>query len=108
MKQSDLKSLVKIITKTLLEELTTEESATGAVAPATGKLPLQRRIMEDEEEEKIEESSVTGGEGYTIPAAFSKNDGGSKKALAGSNALGYELTPIGKKDLARRPDKMIE
>ena len=108
MKQSDLKTLVKLITKTLLEELKTEETATGAVAATNGKLPIQRKIMEEDEEEKIEESSVTGGEGYTIPAAFCKNNGGSKKALAGSDSLGYELTPIGKKDLERQPDKMIE
>ena len=61
------------------------------------------------EKQPIKTESVTGGvEGYNIPAAFSRKDGGSKKGLDGSNALGYELTPQGKKDFDRHPDRMIE
>ena len=60
---------------------------------------------------QLSETSITGGangEAYNIPAAFSRRDGGSRQALEGSNKLGYELTPLGKKDMSRHPDRMIE
>ena len=57
----------------------------------------------------LEEMSDSSGAGsYNIPSAFSRRDGGSSKALDGSKALGYELTPQGKKDFERHPDSMLE
>ena len=32
--------------------------------------------------------------------------GGSSRGVAGSKSLGYELTPIGKQDMARKQDKV--
>lgn len=60
------------------------------------------------DEEALEEISTCAGSGaYNIPAAFSKREGGSAKALAGSKSLGYDLTPQGKQDFNRKPDAML-
>jgi hypothetical protein len=55
--------------------------------------------------QNIKETVASDGEGYNIPAAFS-GKGGSKKAVQGSKSLGYELTPIGKKDMERKGDRL--
>ena len=57
----------------------------------------------------ITEMTTTDGgtPGYNIPGAFSGR-GGSKKGVAGSAALGYELTPQGKKDMQVKADKLYE
>jgi hypothetical protein len=49
-------------------------------------------------------SAVTG---YNVPAAFSRK-GGSKAGVAGSAKLGYNLTPIGKKEMELRGDNLYE
>lgn len=55
----------------------------------------------------IDEMTTTGDvSGFNIPAAFSKR-GGSNKGLEGSESLGYTLTPIGKKEMARTADKLM-
>lgn len=51
--------------------------------------------------------SSAGTTGYNIPGAFSKK-GGSEAGVAGSRKLGYELTPIGRKDMEKRADKLLE
>ena len=56
--------------------------------------------------ENLSETTTGDVGGYNIPAAFSRRDGGSKKALDGSKSLGYELTPAGKEEFARHPDRM--
>ena len=200
-KQSQLEELITIITKTLLNEIqnVSEESTTGNAAPINGRLPIVKRVMENDEEDKLSGRFVDRGEiklsggidakladkiahyhwdvmqsmgidergvfnyktrgdrwccsvgllngqpailsvtttpgrlqllvgnnevfgtetleemsdasmagAYNIPAAFSRKEGGSTKALDGSKALGYELTPQGKKDFERHPDAMTE
>lgn len=60
------------------------------------------------EEETIDEDTTTSAvSGYNIPGAFASK-GGSKKGIAGSAALGYELTNQGKKDMSRPADKIYE
>ena len=86
-----------------------EESATSVVAPVNGKLPINKRVMENDDEEYLEEISCASSAGaYNIPAAFSKREGGSSAAMKGSKSLGYELTPQGKQDFNRKPDAMTE
>lgn len=52
----------------------------------------------------LAEMTTTGNvAGYNIPGWLS-NRGGSKSGVAGSQKLGYELTPIGKQDMERRAD----
>jgi hypothetical protein len=86
-----------------------EESATSAVAPVNGQLPINKRVMENDDEEYLEEISCASSAGaYNIPAAFSKREGGSSAAMKGSKSLGYELTPQGKQDFNRKPDAMTE
>ena len=54
----------------------------------------------------VTEESTTGNvSGYNIPAAFSRR-GGSQRGVAGSSKLGYDLTPIGKKEMNRRGDTL--
>ena len=46
-----------------------------------------------------------GTPGYMIPGAFARK-GGSKKGVEGSAALGYTLTPIGKKEMEKTGDRL--
>ena len=46
-----------------------------------------------------------GTTGYLIPGAFSKR-GGSEKGIEGSESIGYNLTPSGKKEMQRSADKL--
>lgn len=61
------------------------------------------------EEEPLTEMTTTDGgtPGYMVPGAFSRK-GGSKAGVAGSAALGYQLTKIGKQDMERQGDKILE
>jgi hypothetical protein len=52
------------------------------------------------------EDSSAGTPGYNIPSAFSTK-GGSKKGIEVSAALGYKLTPTGKKDMDQKADKLL-
>lgn len=79
-----------------------------SITTTPGRLQLLTGNSEIFNEETLEEISDCGGAGaYNIPAAFSRRDGASSKALDGSKSLGYELTPQGKKDFERHPDAMI-
>jgi len=52
--------------------------------------------------------TVTGDvSGFNVPGWVSRK-GGSKKGVEGSAALGYELTPMGKKEMQRTGDKLFE
>jgi len=51
--------------------------------------------------------SSPGTPGYNIPGAFAKK-GGSVAGVEGSEALGYTLTPAGKKEMQRSADKLYE
>ena len=52
--------------------------------------------------------TVTGDvSGFQVPGWVSRK-GGSKAGVAGSAALGYELTPMGKKEMQRTGDKLLE
>ena len=102
-----------------------EQTATAAVSPVTGPMAFKKKNkpMEgleplggmEEEEKKLEEMTTTSGgggssagtPGYNVPGAFSKR-GGSKKGVEGSAALGYTLTSIGKDEMNRTADKLLE
>jgi len=61
------------------------------------------------EEEPLNEMNTTDGgtPGYQVPGMFSRK-GGSKAGVAGSAALGYQLTKIGKQEMERPADKLLE
>lgn len=60
----------------------------------------------DNVDEPISEMTTTGDvSGYNVPSAFSKK-GGSHKGVEGSAALGYTLTPQGKKEMDRKGDRL--
>jgi len=63
-KQSQLEELITIITKTLLNEIqnVSEESTTGNAAPINGRLPIVKRVMENDEEDKLSGRFVDRGE----------------------------------------------
>ncbi|TRO56372.1 hypothetical protein E2P64_06035 [Candidatus Bathyarchaeota archaeon] len=100
MKKSQLEGLIREIVRGIFREMTT----TGAVSPIA--TPKAFKKTEEEEEQQITETNTTDGgtSGYQIPGWLSPK-GGSKKGLAGSAALGYTLTPIGKKEMNRPADK---
>jgi len=79
-----------------------EMTTTAAVAPVQTPIAFKKK-----NEEQIEEMTTTdtGTPGYMIPGAFSRK-GGSKKGIEGSAALGYTLTPIGKKEMKRTGDPL--
>jgi len=85
------------------------EPAILSITTTPGRLNLLIGNKEIFGNNTLEEMSDSSGAGsYNIPSAFSRRDGGSSKALAGSEALGYELTPQGHKDFERHPDAMLE
>ncbi len=90
---NDMKTGVDIANNVNLSE----DSVTGAVAPvSTPKAFVKKTVTE----------TTTGDvSGYNIPAAFSTK-GGSQRGVAGSAKLGYELTPIGKKEMDKRGDRL--
>ncbi len=64
-------------------------------------------IVDLADADRVNEMTATGDvSGYNIPSAFARK-GGSERGVAGSAALGYELTPIGKKEMQRSGDKLI-
>jgi hypothetical protein len=80
-------------------------STTGAASPISTPMAFSKK-NNVKEDEKIEEMTVTGDvSGYNVPSAFSRK-GGSHKGVAGSAKLGYELTPLGKKDMERQGDTL--
>jgi hypothetical protein len=57
---------------------------------------------------KVNEMTTTGAvSGFQVPGWVSRK-GGSQKGIEGSAALGYELTPMGKKEMQRTGDKLVE
>lgn len=62
----------------------------------------------EDDEEQLDEITTTGAvDGYNVPGAFAKK-GGSHRGIEGSEALGYTLTPQGKKEMHRKADKLTE
>jgi hypothetical protein len=54
----------------------------------------------------VNEMTTTGAvSGFNVPSAFSRR-GGSERGVEGSKSLGYELTPVGKKDMDRDGDAL--
>lgn len=102
-KKSELKKIIKEIVTGIFKEMTT----TGAVSPvSTPKAFSKKSLKQEDEEEKLDEMTTTGDvSGYNIPSAFSRK-GGSKRGVDGSSKLGYDLTPIGKKEMERPGDKL--
>ena len=105
--KSDLNSLVRLIVKRIVNEIKNknedieEESGTAALSPSTVTVSLQKK------EFPLDEMTTTDGgtTGYLIPGAFSKR-GGSEKGIEGSESIGYNLTPSGKKEMQRSADKL--
>lgn len=78
-----------------------EETGTAAVSPVATPFAFKKKNL-------AEMNTTDGGTtGYNVPGAFARK-GGSVKGVAGSAALGYELTPIGKKEMNRTADKLLE
>ena len=86
-----------------------EQSAAGAAGPTSG--PMTVKDKNDPLEEMTTSSggggSSAGTTGYMVPGAFS-NAGGSEAGVAGSEKLGYKLTPIGRQEMRRKADKLYE
>lgn len=80
-----------------------EMTMTAAVSPVSTPKAFKPKTKE----EALNEMNTTDGgtTGYNVPGAFSRK-GGSKAGLDGSAALGYTLTPIGKKDMELKADKL--
>lgn len=98
-KKSELRNIIKEIVKGVFKEMT----GTSAVSPVTGP----NAFKEPPKEEQIdEENSSANISTPSIPAAFTADGGGSKRGVAGSNSLGYELTNIGKKEMQIHGDKL--
>jgi hypothetical protein len=56
----------------------------------------------------LKEMTTTGDvSGFNIPAAFARK-GGSKGGVAGSKAIGYNLTKAGEEEMNRPADRLIE
>jgi predicted RNA-binding Zn-ribbon protein involved in translation (DUF1610 family) len=136
-KQSDLNRLIREITQTVAQEIkkkkkeekpfsesdlkselapVTEDGGDGAaggmtttvnVSPVTGPRAFKKK--HGASEEQIDEITTTDGgtPGYQIPGWVSRK-GGSKAGVAGSAALGYTLTNVGKKDMELKGDKLYE
>lgn len=101
--RSALKSIIKEIIKNVFKEMTTTAHASPVNMPAAFS---KRKVKEDDA--PIEEMTTTGDVGsYNIPSAFSRK-GGSHKGVEGSAKLGYNLTPLGKKDMNRQSDSLNE
>ena len=89
--------------------LATKDEATGVyyyLHPDTGTdVPLGTESPELQvQKSKIKEMTTTGAvTPLNLPTWVSRR-GGSERGIAGSAALGYELTPIGKKDMNRKQD----
>jgi hypothetical protein len=100
--KSNLARLIREIVKGIIK--VKEQTTTAAVSPVTTPMAFKKKT----EEEQIDEMTTTnsGTPGYNIPGWVSRK-GGSKKGVEGSAALGYELTPIGKKEMERPGDKLI-
>lgn len=114
MKRSDLIKLIESIVKSVIDEIEMEEqSTTGAASPVT--MPIAFKKKKTMEEDTIDEMTTTSGgggstagtPGYNIPGAFS-DKGGSKKGVEGSEKLGYTLTPIGRKEMKLKADRLYE
>jgi len=63
--------------------------------------------------ETLQEMTVTGDVAPinlpgNVKGGWVSGKGGSARGLAGSKSLGYELTPIGKQEMARKQDKVYE
>jgi hypothetical protein len=100
--KSELKDVIKEIVKGIFKEMST----TGAASPVSTPLAFSRRGSDPKEEvEELIDEGTADAEGYNIPSAFS-GKGGSARGVAGSKALGYELTPTGKKDMERKGDRL--
>lgn len=104
MKKHELTELIREIVSRIVKEIKIEEeSACAAVAPVTGKVIRKESPMEEEMDDQISETVTGDVSGYNVPSWVSKK-GGSAAGVAGSRTLGYELTPIGQKDMQRVAD----
>lgn len=130
-KKSALKALVAEIAKVVIKEMMTKEGrmslsslsvspnlkSTCCQAVSAGKTDTKKdgKITgicskcknHATFTKSVNEMTTTdsGTPGYNIPGWVSRK-GGSKRGIEGSRSLGYDLTPIGKKDMERMGDKL--
>jgi hypothetical protein len=91
----NLKNLLREIVKGICKEM----SVTAAVSPVSTPKAFSKK-------KDIDEMTVTGDvTGYNVPGFLSRR-GGSQKGVVGSKKLGYDLTPIGKKEMERPGDRL--
>jgi len=106
---TDFEDLAKHLSKVLGKSITSKELYSICVDGLFGG------NVKDTGGETIDEMTTTSGgggssagtPGYNVPGAFSRK-GGSKAGVEGSRKLGYELTPVGKKDMEMPADKLYE
>ncbi len=115
-KISELKQVIRVIVENIVREMdmTNEQSMAAAAGPVSGPMSLRKKSFEaitplsgmEEDEVAIKEINTTGGvDGYKTRKAFTSN-GGSEAGVAGSEKLGYKLTPIGKQEMNRHADRL--
>lgn len=96
MTRGELKEVIKQTLRTILTEMHILETPK----------PFKKK---DEEEDPIEEMTVTGDVAPinlpgNVKGGWVSGKGGSQRGVAGSGKLGYTLTAIGKKDMQRKQD----
>lgn len=104
--KSELKEVIKATLRTILNEMKQDPRWT---------IKLREMVPgDDTDENEVNEMTVTGDvapinlPGSAMPgtgkSGWVSGAGGSKRGVAGSEALGYTLTPIGKQDMKRKQD----
>lgn len=88
------------------EEIANAIEASKNIKPSSN-IPQNAQFV-PEPRGSFNEMTTTGAvQGYNVPCAFAKK-GGSVAGVKGSEALGYTLTPAGKKEMQRSADKLLE
>lgn len=109
--KKELKEVIKATLKTILSEM--------AQNPRwTIKLKELVQSEEEDDQEELDEMTTTGDvapinlPGSKMPgtgkSGWVAGKGGSHRGVAGSEALGYTLTSIGKQDMQRKQDRVYE
>jgi hypothetical protein len=107
MNPSDLRSF---ISETIKEFSPKRETVTRRELKEVIKATIRSILKEMEISPRpLDEQNVTGNiEPINLPGnkkgGWVAGSGGSQRGVDGSAALGYELTPIGKKDMQRKQD----
>ncbi len=92
-KRSELKEVIKETVRVILEEIS--------------------KLKKEEKPEELDEMTTTSAVAPinlpgNIKGGWVSSRGGSQRGVAGSDALGYTLTSIGKADMKRKQDPVYE